>query len=150
MSIRKKQSSRSSEDMSLKDFSDLPFIFFDKRDSLFYNWCRVHFKQIPRGVKPRLIVNSFGNMLMAVSKGLGCAVLPYHVYKRSMFFKELSTLGSRIKLPESGISSFRSSKSWRFSSLTVDINDPFVRGHLYIFRSKLSKGLLARSDFTLV
>lgn len=89
--------------INIKDFSDLPLIFFERRDSLFYNWCRIHFGQIPRGLKPRLIINSFGNMLNAVNKGLGVAVLPYHVYKRSGFSKELSTLGNKVVLPNSNV-----------------------------------------------
>lgn len=92
-----------SKDISMKDFSELPLIFFEQRDSLFYNWCRLHFGQIPRGLKPRLVMNSFGNMLNAVSMGLGVAVVPYHVYNRSHFADELETLGSKITLPNSNV-----------------------------------------------
>ena len=92
-----------SKEITVKEFSDLPLIFFEQRDSLFYNWCRLHFGQIPRGLKPRLVMNSFGNMLNAVKMGLGVAVIPYHVYKRSHFKDELKTLGSKITLPNSSV-----------------------------------------------
>ncbi len=90
-------------DITMKDFSELPLIFFEQRDSLFYNWCRLRFGQIPRGLKPRLIMNSFGNMLNAVNLGLGVAVVPFHVYNRSSFSDKLETLGSKITLPNSNV-----------------------------------------------
>ena len=45
---------------TLKDLSEYPVIFFEERDPLFYGWCKNRFGTVPRTVKPRLVVNAFG------------------------------------------------------------------------------------------
>lgn len=74
-----------STDSSLKDLIKYPFIFFEERDPLFFNWCKSSFGNVPRNVKPRMVINSFGQMLQAVHEGLGIAVIPTHVLRRSYF-----------------------------------------------------------------
>ncbi|MCT4642675.1 MAG: LysR family transcriptional regulator [Bacteriovoracaceae bacterium] len=91
------------KEITLKEFSELDHIFFDVKDTLFYNWCRAHFGQIPRNLKPRLTVNSFGNILAAVSKGMGVAAVPYHVFKRSPFFNNLEVLGPIYSIAQSKV-----------------------------------------------
>lgn len=82
------------ENTSLKDLMKYPVIFFEEKDSLFFSWCRNQYGTIPRLVNPRIVVNSFGQMLLAVYKGLGIAVVPTHVLQRSFFKDKVKTLGA--------------------------------------------------------
>lgn len=79
---------------TLKELMKYPVIFFEEKDSLFFAWCRNQFGTIPRQVNPRLVVNSFGQMLLAVYKGMGVAVVPTHVLQRSFFKDKIKTLGT--------------------------------------------------------
>ena len=81
------------ENTSLKDLSKYPVIFFEERDPLFYGWCKNKYGTVPRNAKPRLVVNAFGQMLQAVSDGLGIAVIPTHVLNRSFFKDKVTTFG---------------------------------------------------------
>ena len=67
----------------LKEILKYPVVFYAPNDPNFYRWCREKFGSVPRNIKPRLIVNSFGQMLSAVNAGLGVAVVPTHVLKRN-------------------------------------------------------------------
>jgi DNA-binding transcriptional LysR family regulator len=80
---------------SLKEIMNHPLIFFQHRDPLFYNWCKERFGQIPRNVQPRLVVNSFGQIMQAVHEGLGIAVIPTHVLRRSFFKDKIKNLGKK-------------------------------------------------------
>jgi DNA-binding transcriptional LysR family regulator len=82
----------------LKDILALPIIFYENNDPNFYRWCREKFGVVPRNIKPRLIVNSFGQMLQAVNEGLGIAVVPTHVLKRSSFKSNLMTVGKEFEV----------------------------------------------------
>ena len=77
----------------LKDILGMPIIFYENNDPNFYRWCREKFGVVPRNIKPRLVVNSFGQMLQAVNEGLGIAVVPTHVLKRSHIKSKLKTAG---------------------------------------------------------
>lgn len=77
----------------LKELLELPLIFFEEKDPLFYIWCRKKFGQVPRSVSPRLVVNAFGQMLQAVHEGIGVAVVPTHVLRRSYFKHKIKHLG---------------------------------------------------------
>ena len=79
----------------LKDIMEHPLIFFEEKDHLFYTWCKQRFGQVPRGASPRLVVNAFGQILQAVNEGLGIAVVPTHVLRRS-YFKD--KVGSKPRL----------------------------------------------------
>lgn len=82
----------------LKDILNYPIIFYDNNDPNFYRWCREKFGVVPRNVKPRLIVNSFGQMLQAVNEGLGIAVVPTHVLKRSYLKLKIKTVGKEFEM----------------------------------------------------
>lgn len=82
----------------LKDILSLPIIFYENNDPNFYRWCREKFGVVPRNIKPRLIVNSFGQMLQAVNEGLGIAIVPTHVLKRSSFKANLKTVGKEFEV----------------------------------------------------
>tara|TARA_Y100001936_G_C16055399_1_gene660624 strand:+ start:403 stop:1299 length:897 start_codon:yes stop_codon:yes gene_type:complete len=77
----------------LKDIMEHPLIFFEEKDHLFYTWCKQRFGQVPRGASPRLVVNAFGQILQAVNEGLGIAVVPTHVLRRSYFKDKVGQLG---------------------------------------------------------
>lgn len=81
------------DDTSLKDLCELPLIFFEERDHLFYHFCKKRYGTIPRNLKPKLVVNAFGQILQAVNDGLGIAVVPTHVFRRSHYRHVLKTLG---------------------------------------------------------
>ena len=87
--------------MSLKQVVENPVIFFEERDPLFYGLCKAKFGAIPRNIKPRLVINSFGQMLQAVSEGLGIAVIPNHVLNRSFFKDKVETLGKDFEYESS-------------------------------------------------
>lgn len=82
----------------LKEILSLPIIFYENNDPNFYRWCREKFGVIPRNIRPRLVVNSFGQMLQAVNEGLGVAVVPTHVLKRSHFKQKLKTAGKEFEI----------------------------------------------------
>ncbi len=82
----------------LKDLLGYPIIFYENNDPNFYRWCREKFGVVPRNVKPRLVVNSFGQMLQAVNEGLGIAVVPTHVLKRSHFKSKVKTVGKDFEV----------------------------------------------------
>ena len=80
----------------LKDILNMPIIFYDNNDPTFYRWCREKYGVVPRNIKPRLVVNSFGQMLAAVAEGLGVAVVPTHVLKRS--HQKVKTVGKEFEV----------------------------------------------------
>lgn len=82
----------------LKEILSLPIIFYENNDPNFYRWCREKFGVVPRNIRPRLVVNSFGQMLQAVNEGLGVAVVPTHVLKRSHFKAKLKTVGKDFEV----------------------------------------------------
>ncbi len=82
----------------LKEILSLPIIFYENNDPNFYRWCREKFGVVPRNIRPRLVVNSFGQMLQAVNEGLGVAVVPTHVLKRSHFKAKLKTVGKEFEV----------------------------------------------------
>ena len=84
--------------VELKDLAKQPLIFFEESDPLFFKWCRERFGTIPRNVKPKVVVNSFGHMLKAVHHGLGLAVIPTHVFERSFYRDKVSTLGPQHQI----------------------------------------------------
>lgn len=86
------------KDTDLKDILANPIIFYENNDPNFYRWCREKFGVVPRNIKPRLVVNSFGQMLQAVNAGLGIAVVPTHVLKRSHFKDKVKTGGKEFEI----------------------------------------------------
>lgn len=82
----------------LKELTELPLIFFEERDPLFFQWCRQRYGSVPRNIQPRIVVNAFGQILQAVHDGLGVAVIPTHVFKRSYFKDKVKTLGKEMDI----------------------------------------------------
>jgi DNA-binding transcriptional LysR family regulator len=80
------------KDTTLKELMEFPIIFFEERDPLFLGWCKHSYGSVPRNIKPRLVINAFGQMLQAVHEGLGIAVIPTHVLNRSFFKDKILTL----------------------------------------------------------
>jgi len=89
------------EKISLKELTNYPVIFFEDRDPLFFGWCREVYGNIPRNIKPRLVINAFGQMLQAVHEGLGVAVIPTHVLDRSFFKDKIKTFGEKFEYKSS-------------------------------------------------
>lgn len=88
----------------LKELLNYPVIFYDNNDPNFYRWCREKFGTVPRNVRPRLVVNSFGQMLQAVNEGVGIAVVPTHVLKRSYLKGNIASVGSEFEVLNNKIS----------------------------------------------
>ncbi len=88
----------------LKEILLKPIIFYENNDPNFYRWCREKFGVVPRNVKPRLVVNSFGQMLQAVNEGLGIAVVPTHVLKRSHLRDKVKTAGKEFEVYSNKVS----------------------------------------------
>jgi len=87
------------QNLTLNQLEDLPAVLFDHDDHLFLKWCRTKFKSIPKKLNTKFIVNSHGHMLQAVYEGLGVAVVPNHVLKRSYFKDKVETLGGEFEVP---------------------------------------------------
>lgn len=116
----------------LKELLGMPIIFYDINDPNFYRWCREKFGVVPRNVKPRLIVNSFGQMLQAVNEGLGIAVVPSHVLKRShLKEKKVKTVGKDFEV-------FNNKVSFAFHA---DEADNYKIKELYKFLLEVAKEL---------
>lgn len=88
----------------LKEILAQPIIFYENNDPNFYRWCREKFGVVPRNIKPRLVVNSFGQMLQAVNEGLGIAVVPTHVLKRSHMKDKVKTAGKEFEIYSNKVS----------------------------------------------
>lgn len=84
------------ENITLEELGKYPLIMFEYNDSLFMKWCHKVFGKSPINIKRRLIINSHGNMLEAVHRGVGIAVMPTHVLKRSYFKDKIKTLGGKF------------------------------------------------------
>jgi DNA-binding transcriptional LysR family regulator len=115
----------------LKDILNFPIIFYENNDPNFYRWCREKFGVVPRNIKPRLVVNSFGQMLQAVKEGLGIAVVPTHVLKRSHIRGELKTVGKEFEI-------FSNRVSFAFHA---DEADSYKIKELYKFLLEVAKDL---------
>ncbi len=87
------------QNLSLSQLESLPAVLFDHDDHLFLKWCRTKFKSVPKKLNTKFIVNSHGHMLQAVYEGLGVAVVPNHVLKRSYFKDKVETLGGEFEVP---------------------------------------------------
>lgn len=86
---------------SLKELMEYPLVFFEEKDPLFYIWCRKKFGQVPRNANPKLVVNAFGQVLQAVHQGLGIAVVPTHVFRRSFFKDKVKNMGKEHDIESS-------------------------------------------------
>jgi len=80
-------------EMKVEELAALPTVLFELGDPLYNTYCRMRFGRVPKKINVRYVVNSHGNMLQAVSQGLGVAVIPNHVLRRSYYRDLVSTLG---------------------------------------------------------
>lgn len=88
---------RLSKDTTLEELSNYPTILFEgEGDGLYMRWCRQRFGRIPKAVNGRYIINSHGNMLQAVQRGLGVAVVPKHVIGRSYYKDKVITFDNLL------------------------------------------------------
>lgn len=88
---------RLTKNTTLEELSNYPTILFeDEGDGLYMRWCKQRFGSIPKNINARYIINSHGNMLQAVQKGLGVAVVPKHVIKRSYYKDKVSTFDALL------------------------------------------------------
>jgi DNA-binding transcriptional LysR family regulator len=72
--------------MSLEELANYPTVLFeDEGDHLYLKWCKERFGRTPKKINSRYVINSHGNMLQAVQKGFGVAVVPKHVFGRSYY-----------------------------------------------------------------
>lgn len=85
-----------SDKSTLKEIMSMPTILFSDDDPLYHLWCRSCFGEAPAKVSGRYIANSHGNMLQAVHQGLGIAVVPTHVFKRSHYRDLVNSLPERF------------------------------------------------------
>lgn len=84
--------------ITLEKLEEVPLVLFEADDHLFFKWCRVKFKGLPKKLNVHFTVNSHGHMLQAVHAGLGMAVVPNHVLNRS-YFKDKLTALSEYEIP---------------------------------------------------
>jgi len=84
--------------ITLEELLEYPTILFEQEDHLFLKWCRDRFGKTPKRINSRYVVNSHGNMLQAVQKGLGVAVVPNHVLNRSFYKDKVNTLGREFEV----------------------------------------------------
>lgn len=82
------------DDLTLDELTKFPMILFEKNDRLFLKWCSHFFGKVPHEIKSKFVINSHGHILQAVRRGIGVAVLPIHVVKRSIHSDKLQTYGS--------------------------------------------------------
>lgn len=81
------------ENITLDDLANYPTILFQEQgDGLYLKWCRERYGQIPKKINKKYVINSHGNMLQAVQKGLGLAVVPLHVLRRSYYKDKVGSL----------------------------------------------------------
>jgi DNA-binding transcriptional LysR family regulator len=81
------------ENTTLEELASYPTILFQEEgDGLYLKWCREKYGQIPKKINRKYVINSHGNMLQAVQKGLGLAVVPLHVLKRSYYKDKVGSL----------------------------------------------------------
>lgn len=86
------------DDMTLKELCEFPVILFEEEGPLFYRWCKKKYRSVPRNLNKKFVVNSFRHIMIAVSEGMGIAVIPYHVYKRTFFKEKISILSEDFKV----------------------------------------------------
>jgi len=84
---------------TLEDIVHLPLILVQENDSLFRRWCYAKFGSLPTNIHGRFTINSHAQILEAVSRGLGIAVVPSHVLNRSPFKDKVKTFDESFAIP---------------------------------------------------
>ncbi|MCO4793917.1 MAG: LysR family transcriptional regulator [Bacteriovoracaceae bacterium] len=79
--------------MTLEELTSYPTILFEEEgDHLYLKWCKEKYGKTPKKINSKYVINSHGNMLQAVQRGLGVAVVPKHVLRRSYYKDKVVTL----------------------------------------------------------
>jgi DNA-binding transcriptional LysR family regulator len=86
------------DEAKFEDIIQMPTILFEKNDGLYMKWMREYFGRTPRNINKKFIINSHGNMLNAVFKGLGVAVVPTHVLARSRFKDQVRVFNKKAEI----------------------------------------------------
>ena len=86
------------QNLALDEIANLPTILFEQEDPLYLQWCRAQYGNTPKNINIKYVVNSHGNMLQAVSKGLGVAVVPNHVLNRTHLIDDLGFLDEKYEV----------------------------------------------------
>ncbi len=86
------------KNIDLATLVSYPVILFDDKDPLFTRWTKEKFGSTAKKLNKRLVINSHGTMIQAVHQGLGLAVLPTHVLKRSYYKDKVMTLGKDFEV----------------------------------------------------
>lgn len=94
----KNPSFRISREMDVDSFSKLPLVLFERDDTLFRHYCRKLYGAVPHRFNKRLAVNSHTSMMQAVAEGIGVAVVPTHVFERSMYQDKVATFGKDFEV----------------------------------------------------
>lgn len=80
-------------EMTLEELTSYPTILFEEEgDHLYLKWCKEKYGKTPKKINIKYVINSHGNMLQAVQRGLGVAVVPKHVLRRSYYKDKVLTL----------------------------------------------------------
>ncbi len=80
-------------EMTLDELTSYPTILFEEEgDHLYLKWCKEKYGKTPKKINAKYVINSHGNMLQAVQRGLGVAVVPKHVLRRSYYKDKVLTL----------------------------------------------------------
>jgi len=80
------------EELTFKEFCQLPFVLFEENDPLIQRWSKEKFGMMARNINTKLIVNAFGQIIQAVSEGIGIAIVPEHVLNRSFYKDDVQIL----------------------------------------------------------
>lgn len=87
------------KEMSLEELASYPTVLFEEEgDHLYMKWCQEIFGKTPSKINSRYVINSHGNMLQAVQKGLGVAVVPKHVFGRSYYKDKVKEFDSEQEI----------------------------------------------------
>jgi len=80
-------------EMTLDELTSYPTILFEEEgDHLYLKWCKEKYGKTPKKINSKYVINSHGNMLQAVQRGIGVAVVPKHVLRRSYYKDKVLTL----------------------------------------------------------
>ena len=86
------------KNITIEELSKFPTVVFEDGAPLFKRWCKTYFGKKPKSVNIKYAINSHGNMLQAVIKELGIAVIPTHVLRRSIYRDKVTTLGKKAEV----------------------------------------------------
>ncbi len=84
--------------LTLEKLAAYPTVVFESSAPLYKNWCKKKYRKVAKKVNIKYAINSHGNMLQAVIKGLGVAVVPTHVLNRSIYRDKVGYAGKDFEV----------------------------------------------------